>query len=101
MKWDTFIASKSGRRQPLPPIPSKSSQGGSSTTFVTEPDHQPKHKPVPSIRDAQQPIDKNLLKGKPIIFVGGGPGLNCNESQLKDDFFLDREWQRNTMRKNH
>ena len=78
LKWDTFIASKSGRQRPLPPIPQKSSEGGSSSTFVTESNHQLKPNSIPSTKDSQQPIDKNLLKGKPIIFVGGGPGLNCH-----------------------
>ncbi len=48
-----------------------------SSSFLTEVNRQPKLDsiPRPSAPISDQNQHKNLLKGKPIIFVGGGPGI--------------------------
>jgi hypothetical protein len=57
----------------LAPI-SKPPSTGPSSLFITQLNHQPKLEPIAqSQHDVHK--NKNLLQGKPIIFVGGGPGL--------------------------
>ena len=64
----------------MAPIQSNTNKNPSSSSFLTETNHQTKLDFIPQ-RNKQKtedrpssPKNKDLLKGKPIIFVGGGPG---------------------------
>lgn len=105
MKWDTFIGRKGGMNNTLLPVTtSTNTNGTSTTTFHTELPRPPKLDEIPAGKrdEPPKPVDqsrsivpiqqerqvhddhhhaeqeanlKDLLKGKPIIFVGGGPGM--------------------------
>jgi len=61
--------------------PIKPTNTNSSSSFLTELNHQSKLNPISqgmprtSSPTTDQNAKKNFLKGKPIIFVGGGPGI--------------------------
>ncbi len=79
IKWDAFVGPKGVKNNKLAPI--KPTNTNSSSSFLTELNHQSKLNPIsqgmprPSSPTTDQNAKKNLLNGKPIIFVGGGPGI--------------------------
>lgn len=99
MKWDTFIGRKGGMNNTLVPLKTTTNTNGttSSSNAQVELNRTPKldaispgkkeekpkvedQPPAPKqihhqSDDARQEKTKSLLKGKPIIFVGGGPGM--------------------------
>jgi hypothetical protein len=67
----------------LAPIKTNTSSLPPSTSFLTEMNHQPKLDFIPQRQQKTEdrpssPKSKDPLKGKPIIFVGGGPGMSKN-----------------------
>jgi len=88
LKWDSFIGQRNGQ---LPPLANKPSPPPTTatTTFVTEISTHKKLEPISEQKSAAPTTveqDKNLLKGKPIIFVGGGPGRSCIKTNIFSEF---------------
>jgi hypothetical protein len=63
----------------LAPI-KKPTNTNSSSSFLTEVNPQNKLDSIPQGKSStlNQNRNKNLLKGKPILFIGGGPGIKKN-----------------------
>lgn len=101
LKWDTFIGRKGGMNNTLAPIKDSKNTNitSSSSSVPTELNHSTKLDPITIGKREQTPIIeekpkiqeqrkadnepnikkehdnlKDLLRGKPIVFVGGGPG---------------------------
>ncbi len=74
--------------------PIKPTNTNSSSSFLTELNHQSKLNPIsqgiprPSSPTTDQNAKKNLLTGKPIIFVGGGPGIKMIYLIIKNKTFI-------------
>ena len=119
MKWDTFIGRKGGMNNTLAPLKNSTNTYGTSSassssgqTDLNRPaklDSTPQGKrhEKPKIEDVHplltpdqhrhavknEDTKKNdLLKGKPIIFVSGGPGMKRNHFKTNEYFHYFRQW---------
>lgn len=89
LKWDAFVGSKGLKNNTLATIKKKTINMPPPFSFLTEVNHQPKLESIPQSKlqaSSSTNQDKELLKGKPIIFVGGGPGRK--RISFKQEFYF-------------